>query len=372
MKIAFIGQKGIPTIHGGGVERHVENLAVSLVKLGHEAIVYTRHSYTDKSLKEFKGVKLINLPSIPSKNLDAISHTFLACLNVIFKKVDVVHFHSIGPSSLIWLVKLFKPRTPVIATFHSQCYHNNKWGWFARNYLKFGEYICCTKSDRLITVSKYLAGHVKEKYQRDNVSYIPNGVNMPELVEPKEIKEKWGLDKNSYILYLGRLVRNKGIEYLIEAYKQLQTDKKLIIAGEGDFEEDLKAMAKDNKNIIFTGNQFGRSWAELYSNNYFFVQPSEAEGLSLALLEAMSYQNACLVSDIDANLEVVQDQGFSFKNRDINDLRDKMKELLNDEHKVFENKAKMLKRVKEEYVWDGIVLRILDLYQEVINKKKSK
>ena len=369
MKIALIGQKGIPVSHGGGVEKHVENLAVRLSELGHEVLVYTRHSYTDKRLKEYKGVKLINLPSIPTKNLDAISHTFFAAVDVIFRKVDIVHFHSIGPSSLIWLVKLFKPRTPVIATFHSQCYHNEKWGFFAKNYLRFGEYMACVKADKVITVSKALAAHVKAKYPTAKVEYIPNGVNIPQLLEAREITAKWGLTKDNYILSVGRLVHNKGLEYLIAAYKQMKTDRKLVITGEGLMRAELETLAAGHPNIIFTGNQIGQVLDELFSNAYLFVQPSESEGLSLALLEAMSYKDACLVSDIPANLEAAGQVGFTFKSCDIADLAVKLQGLLDDPIRVAAGKELMFKKVVQEYNWSAIVDKIVKLYEEAIKVK---
>ncbi len=370
MKIALIGQKGIPVNRGGGVERHVENLAISLANLGHEVYVYTRRNYTDRHLVNYQGVHLISLPSLSSKNLDAISHTFLACLDLIFKRkvkqVDVIHFHSIGPSSLIWLIKLFKPKTPIVATFHSQCYFNSKWGFLAKTYLKFGEWMI-TKADKLITVSKALSVYVKNKYPQARPEYIPNGVNMPSILEASEITQNWGLTKNNYILNVGRLVSNKGVEYLISAYQNLATDKKLVIVGDGSMETELKELAKNNANIIFVGNQSGQVLAELYSNAYLFIQPSEAEGLSLALLEAMSYKLACLVSDIPANSEVVGARGLTFKNKDISDLQNKLQDLLLNNNKIVDNQELMLAKVQADYNWPTIVDRIVGLYQELTN-----
>ncbi len=164
MKIAIIGQKGIPAV-SGGVETHVEELATRLVKNGNEVLAYTRPNYTDRNLKEYKGVKLISLPSISSKNLDAIVHTFLSVLHVVFieRKVDLVHFHSIGPSSLLWLVKILKPTTPVVATFHTQCYVHKKWGRFAQMYLKLGEFVCNKVADEVIVISKTLQQYAQKK-----------------------------------------------------------------------------------------------------------------------------------------------------------------------------------------------------------------
>ncbi len=368
MKIYLVGQKGLPAV-SGGVETHVNNLAVKLVGLGHEVFAYTRYNYTDKNLKEYMGVKLISLPSIPGKNFDAISHTFFACLDFIFKarKADVIHFHSIGPSSLIWMIKLFRPRVKVVFTFHSQCYFNTKWGKFAKFYLNIGERIGCKMADEVIVISKNLKKYVEEKYNRDIV-YIPNGVNTLDPLPAEIIKEKWGLEKGSYILSVGRLVRNKGLEYLVEAYKNLDTDKKLVITGDGNFQDELIKLADDHKNIIFTGNQTGQVLEELYSNAAIFIQPSEAEGLSIALLEATSYKLPILISDIPANKEVVENNGIVFENKNSKDLELKLNEFLQDTNNpaIDKNVKVLYNKIVSQYNWNDIAIQTVNIYKKVL------
>ncbi len=373
MKIAIIGQKGIPAI-SGGVETHVEELAKRLVRAGHEVVAYTRHNYTDKNLKSYEGVRLVGLPSISTKNLDAIVHTFLAALHVCFveRRVDVIHFHSIGPSSLLWLVKLLKPLTPVIATFHTQCYIHKKWGGFARAYLKFGERVANKVADEVIAISRTLQGYAREKY-RNQAVYIPNGVARAELKEADIIK-KWGLVKDGYLVSVCRLVRHKGIHYMIEAYKQLETDKKLVIVGDGsytdDYVDELKTLAAGNENIVFTGLQSGDALRELYSNSYLFLQASESEGLSIALLEAMSYGQAVLVSDIPENKEAVEEAGFYFRNKDVASLRAELAKLLADKALVDSKKEQGLARVRENYDWDMIVRETVLVYDRALANKQ--
>jgi len=373
MKIFFIGQKGIPSV-SGGVEKHVEDLSTRLVKAGHEVYAYTRFNYSGQDLKEYKGVKLISLPNINSKHLSAISQTFMACLNLIFKqKPDVIHFHSIGPSSLIWLIKLFKPKTPVIATFHTKCYYHKKWGSFARWFLRLSEKACCLFSDELITVSKSLKEYTDKKYKRLSY-YIPNGVNANGNYEAEIIK-KWGLEKDNYIVSVSRLVRHKGIQYLIKAYKNIETNKKLVIVGDSahtdNYVKELKELAKGNPNIIFTGNQSGKALSELFSNAYLFVQPSESEGLSIALLEAMSFGKAVLVSDILENKEATGGIGFSFKNKEIKDLEKKLKYLIENFRLVNEKANESRERVKKHYNWENIVREILVIYNKAIIDKQA-
>jgi len=372
MKIGFIGQKGIPAI-SGGVERHVDDLSSELVKQGHEVYVYARRGYTDKNLKEYKGVSIINLPSIRTKHLDAISHTFLACLDIIFRRdFDVVHFHSIGPSSLIWLIKIFKPKTPVVATFHTQCYYHKKWGVLAKMSLKMGEAICCRLADKVVTVSKTLKEYAKTKYGVDAV-YLPNGVYLPSKLDARIIKEKWNLEKNSYFLIVSRLISHKGIHFAIKAFNDLDTDKKLVIVGDGSFTDDyvleLKRLASDNKDVIFTGLQSGDALVELFSNAFMFIQPSESEGLSIALLEAMSHGLPILVSDIKENKEAIGETALTFENKNVDDLREKMKLVLNSPDILKEYGVLAKTRVQDEYNWKNITNSLLEVYKDLLNKK---
>ena len=370
MRIFFIGQKGIPS-KSGGVEKHVEELSARLAKQGHEVFVYTRPNYTKPGLKKYKGVNLISLPNIATKHLDAISHTFMACIDVLFRKADVVHFHSIGPSSLLWIVKILKPGTSVIATFHARCYFHKKWGVFARSFLKFGEYIVCNWTDRTITVSRGLNKYVEDTYNRET-AYIPNGVELPECIQPRLIK-KWGLKKNGYVLAVSRLVRHKGLHTLISAYNQIETDKKLVIVGGGVFTDDyvveLKKLAGDNKNIIFTGQQSGRALKELFTNAHFFVQPSESEGLSIAILEAMSYKKAVLASDIKENKEAIGKTGIIFKVNDIDSLKRKLQFVLRKPALIQEKGKLGRKRVEKFYNWADITHEVAAVYRAAAAEK---
>ncbi|MFH1233839.1 MAG: glycosyltransferase family 4 protein [Patescibacteria group bacterium] len=370
MNIYFIGQKGIPAKFGG-VETHVEELATRLVKAGHQVYAYTRPNYTDPKLKKFKGVNLISLPTIATKHLDAIAHTFIACLDLIKRDVDIIHFHSIGPSSLIWLVKILNPGVPVVATFHTRCYEHQKWGSLAKLYLKFGEKVLCSQSDRVISISQSLVGYVEKKY-KVVADYIPNGVALSKNFPAQKIK-KLGLKKDNYILTVSRLIRHKGIHYLIKAYRQIKTDKKLVIVGDGcytdDYVRELKSLADGCDSIIFTGSQTDRILAELFSNAYLFVQPSESEGLSIALLEAMSYGKCSLVSDIPENIEAIGNNNITFKNKSINSLKNKLIHLLNNPLLVKKYGEKLKARVKKSYNWENIASQTVKVYEQAIESK---
>jgi len=378
MKIAYIGQKGIPT-KTGGVERYVEEVATRMAKRGHEVFVYARNNYTDKNLREFEGVKIIHLPSIPTKNLDAISHTFLATMHSLFQNYDAIHYHSIGPTSLSFIPKLFSKKTVVIATFQCQDYFHKKWGALARAYLRFSEKVTCTVPDKTIAVTEDLRSYAQRKYQK-NLTLIPNGAEIRFNVNDEALLE-WNLEKEGYIFSASRLIRHKGIHYLINAFNQLceknlNQDKKLVIAGDGAFTDDyvseLKNLAKDNKNIIFTGTVSGEKLEQLFSHCALFVQPSESEGMSLALLEAMGYGKPILISNISENVSVLRGSGFVFENKNEKDLEGKLLDILNNPEVVKKAGEESQKVAKEFYDWDKIVTQIENLYRLAQSDKTKK
>jgi len=370
MRIAFIGQKGWPA-KTGGIERHVEGLVTKLIQAGHEVFVYGQSGYNRRNLVKDKNLILINIPSLPLKNFEAIIRTFLSIIDLCFRKIDIIHFQSIGPASLLPLVKILKPRTPVVFTFHCQDYHHQKWGVFARFYLKLGEKIGNRFADQVITISQELTEYTRNNYHNDP-AYIPNGVFIPEKSEAKEISARWNLQPGSYILWVGRLVRHKGVQYLLKAYQEIKTDKKLVIVGAGSYTDDyvkeLYELAQDDERIIFTGNQAGATLNELFSNAYLLVQPSESEGLSIALLEAMSYGLPCIISDIPANQEAMSGTGLTFKTKDYQDLKLKLERLLAEPDEAKELGAKALARVRQEYSWDDISQQTIKIYERLANR----
>lgn len=336
IKISMIGQKGIAA-KDGGVERHVEELAQRLAGDSFHVTVYARSTYMQSS-DDYNGIKIKIIKTFESKSLDAIVYSFKAAVAALFAKTDIFHFHALGPSSMCFLPRLFGKK--VVCTVHGLDWQREKWGKLGKLYLKFGEHILGKCSKKIITVSEPLRRYFIEKYKRspDDVIFIPNGVNAAVFKEPELIKS-FGLSKNSYILFLARLTPEKGVHYLIEAYKKMQTDIKLVIAGDGSFTDtyvsEIKASAKDIPSIIFTGNVSGDLLYELFSNCRLFVLPSTIEGMPIALLEAMSYGNHCIVSDIDANLAVIENgvYGDSFENKNPDDLRQKIEAALSDENR---------------------------------------
>lgn len=376
MRIAFIGQKGVPA-KSGTIEKHVERLATRMAKEGHEVFVYVRPHYTDPKLKAWKGVHLIHLPSLHSKNLDAISHTILSTVHALFSGYDIIHYHGIGPSSLLFIPKMLLRKVRIVSTFHCQDYFHKKWSWFARMYLRFGEYITCRIPDRTIVVSRELQQYVRRRYRR-LAEFVPNGAEAGRT-ENSSFLPTVGLREKRYVLSVGRLVGYKGVHYLIKAFLELEdtnslpNNTKLVIVGASaatpEYEKYLRLMAKGRENILFLGERFNMELEQLFSHAAVFVQPSEAEGASLALLEALGHGVPTIASNIRANADILGNAGLLFENKKVADLREKLAYLLNrpEDAAVFGDRGERL--IRSKYSWDALADRTLSIYGEIISAR---
>ncbi|MCG2808884.1 MAG: glycosyltransferase family 4 protein [Candidatus Portnoybacteria bacterium] len=360
MKIAMIGQKGIPTLFGG-IERHVEKISCSLAReKNREVFVYARSYYTPKKTKKFKGVNIIHLPSIQTKHLDAISHIFLASWHAVFKiRADVIHYHGVGPALCLWIPKLFKPSAKVVFTLHCHDYFHKKWGSAARFFLRFGEMIGCLLADEVIAVSEEIQEYIAKTYKRKS-SFIPHGVDEEEKIPANLIVRKWGLKKDGYILAVSRLIPHKGIHYLIEAYQKIKTDKKLVIVGPSfytrDYKNELAQRAKNDTRIIFLDAQQGKILKELFSNACLFINPSEQEGLPVTVLEAASFGVPILLSDIKIHKKMLGDNVFLFRNKSVKNLAEEMEKILGEQKTPLKKSRQAKNYLKNNYdSWAGIV-----------------
>jgi glycosyltransferase involved in cell wall biosynthesis len=359
----MLGVKGIP--HTGGIENVVEQLGTRLVKKGHEVIVYVRPHYTPRHLKEYRGMTLIHLPSIHTKHLDAVTHTSLASLHVAWLGADVVHIHSIGLSILAPITRAWGIKTVVQS--HGLDWQRDKWGKLAKTCLRLTDYTTVFFPNVTTVVSQKMQKYYQDRFGR-KVTYIPNGVSDLAKADPQKICD-FGLHGDDYILFASRLVPEKGCHYLLEAYRQLGNPaKKLVIAGDANYGDHYVADLKkrESENILFLGFVKGRLFEELMSNAYIYVLPSEIEGLSTGLLEAMSYGNCVLISDIEENIEVVGESGVSFTSGNIQDLRDKLAYLLACKDIVEKHKDKARAHVLSYYNWDNVADQYEALYGSLV------
>ncbi len=379
MRIAMIGQKGIPCT-GGGVERHVEELSRLLVRAGHEVLVYTRPRYTDKKRARYHGVTLKSLPSLPTKHLDALSHSLICTFHAMRQGVDIIHYHGIGPSLCAPIPRAFAPHIKVIGTFHSQDWRHQKWGLFARFILRLGAWTMTHVPHITIAVSREISELIFQRTGR-RVPYIPTGVMLHKKKPSLKLLESFHLQRGRYLLVVSRFVRHKSITDAIGAFISLKTRfpkdarisrMKLALVGGGAFTDDyvneIKARAVKRDDIVLTGYQKGNILHALYAHACAFLQPSISEGKSIALLEAMSWGLPIIAADIPETREVLvparrKASGVLYAPRNIEKLAHAMHTLITQRRHAQHLGAQAHREVAATYNWDTIIYDIIALYE---------
>lgn len=372
LKIAYIGQKGLENVIGG-VETHVRELSARAVQAGYEVTVYAR-PYTIKSpVKYMRGVVVRRLLSLHTKHWDTISHVFLATWHAIFSKVDIIHYHGVGPSLLSFIPRIFAPQIRVITTFHSIDREHAKWGILARLVLRLGEWTACYFSHNTITVSQELSCYCRKHYHKRTVT-IYNGIADPKHATAELIKSVFGLACDQYILVLSRLIKHKNIHLIIKAFKNIKTDLRLVIVGEGAFTryyvEALKKYAQGDSRIVFTGACQGRVLQELMSNCLFYINASDSEGCPTTALELMSYGKLPLVADSKINREVLGKRGHYFIGDDVADLQQKIEWLLSEKKYLHRQQQDLVEYALKTYHWDNLAPRIFNLYDQAEGRSR--
>ncbi len=363
MKIAFVGLKGVPAKFGG-IERHGEELGWRLAKKGHSIIVYSRHHYNYFS-GIYRNMRIISLPAIREKHTEMISHTFLSLFDLLDKNMDIIHIHGVDPALISFIPRL---KTKVVVTSHDRAYRREKWGPVAKSFSRLAERAFIVFPHKRIAVSKTLQKYYEEKYNCE-IKYIPNGVDIPEEEGCKELA-KFGLTRGNYFLFVGRIVPTKGCDTLVEAFKKVKTDKKLVFAGGSSYTDNYveKLRKKADDRVFFLGYRYGKELAQLYANAYCFIIPSEVEGLAITLLEAMSYRRCVIYSDIPENVEAASDVGIPFRNKDINDLADKINFAVQNPSLCQKLGLKAQERVRYEYNWDRIADETEAIYKNLLRE----
>ena len=368
MRIVVLGTRGFPDVQGG-VEKHCEELYPRLASLGVEVIVITRKSYIKEKRDSFKGVKFVHLFSPKLKSFEAISHTFLASLKLRKLKPDIVHVHSIGPSLLIPLIKLFGYN--VVMTHHGPDYMRKKWGIAAKFALRLGERNAMKYSDKVIVIAEWIQGYIKKKYKRSSY-FIPNGVTLMDIkahdMGNSLIFKKFDIKPGKYIFTAARFVPEKGLDDLINAYGLIGSPQfKLVIAGGADHEtgysRELKNLAHKTEGVTLTGTLYKEDIFKLYANAGLFVLPSYYEGFPISLLEALSFGAPVLVSDIAAHKEILLPDFRYFRIGNVQELSKKIVECV--QKGIDENeKKKYIDLIKTYYNWDIIAEKTLSVYKE--------
>lgn len=368
MKIVVIGTRGIPGIPGG-VETHCEELYPRVAAMGNDVTVIRRSCYVKNgnAAKEYRGVRLCDVYAPKKKSLEAIVHTFLAVVRARFMNPDLLHVHAIGPSLMVPFARLLGMK--VVMTNHGPDYDRDKWGKLAKRMLKAGEWAGTKFSNRVIVISKVIAGILDSRYGRKDTDLIFNGVTVPVKSKETDYIETLGLTPGHYILAVGRFVREKGFHDLIEAFAgQGYKNMKLVIAGDADhadeYSEGLKRQAAD-AGVVLTGYIKGEKLNQVMTNAALFVLPSYHEGLPIALLEAMSYDLDVVASDIPANRIDELNEGDFFHAGDVADLQKVISRKLKEQ-------CKCRRYDLSRYDWDSIAAGTVEVYRQITGNDKNR
>ena len=366
MKIFVTGTRGIPDIPGG-VEKHCQELFPRIAARGHDVLLATRSSYVTQKIDVWHGVKLIGCFAPRIKSFEAIVHTLISLVKARESSPDVVHIHA-APCLLTPLARVMGFK--VVVTIHGPEYNRKKWGPVAKCVLRLGEKLGGLYANEVIVISSVIRHIILKKCNRET-NLIYNGVS----IQPRSMKSDFltelGAEPQKYILAVARFVPEKGLHDLIDAFKTMNSDCKLVIAGDADHETEysktLRQMAAENDRIILTGYITGEPLNQVYSHARLFVLPSYHEGLPISLLEAMSYGLPVLASDIPANKEVGLSAERYFRCGDVNDLKKKMKVLL-EKGLSKEEREEMRNQITEKYNWDRIAEQTIGVYEKALNK----
>jgi glycosyltransferase involved in cell wall biosynthesis len=373
MRVAFIGSRGVPATFGG-IEHHVEEVGRRLAARGHDVTVYCRANYVPEGHTEHLGMRLVRLPTVSSKRLDAIVHSALSTARALGHRYDVVHFHALGPG-LMTPVTRYGSSARVVQTVHGLDDQRGKWGSGASAVLRGGAWLSARVPDATVVVSRALADHYRTRYGRET-TYIPNGVEAPTCMPPpREISARFGLQGGDYLLFVGRLVPEKAPDLLLRAFRRVTGDARLVIAGGSSFTDrftdEIGALAARDARVAMPGYVYGETLAELYANAAAFVLPSYVEGLPLTLLEAASYGTPIVASAIGPHLEVIGTDGPGrclVPPGDEDALVAALQQAVDAGAKARAGAAELRERVLAEYSWDRAVDAIEGLYGRLVGE----
>jgi glycosyltransferase involved in cell wall biosynthesis len=370
LRIAMIGQKGLPATFGG-IEHHVEELGSRIAARGHEVTVFCRTNYGDGRRQHHRGMRLVELPTVGTKHLDAIVHSALATAVALRDDYDILHYHAIGPGALAALPRVAS-RAKVVLTLHGLDDERAKWGRLARLVLRTAGWVSAHAPNAIIAVSRDLQRHYREVRSRQTL-YIPNGVSTQELGPADPILDRFGLQAGDYLLFVGRLVPEKAPDLLVRAFRQVPGDHRLVLVGGSSFTssytEQIRRLAAEDARVTLTGYLFGAELGALYRNAAAFVLPSLLEGLPLTLLEAAAYGTPIVASDIPPHVEVLGESrpgGRLVPVGDERQLAHQLAEVLADREGERRGTAALRERVLQAYSWDAAAEATERVYRLVL------
>ena len=366
LRIAILGTRGLPP-HYGGRETAADEIGRRLVARGHDVVVYCRNYNSPRPRpRRYFGMRLVHLPSFRAKNLDTPFHVALSLVHLLLReRAPIVVLSGSGTAFAIPILHLFGRRT--VMWVDGKAWTRGKWGRLARWYLKRSAAFGVRHSDAIVTDTPLAHRFYLKEMGRDT-TYIPYGANI-ETVEGTDTLERLGLTPGDYVLFVGRLVPEKGVQYLIEAFEGVQTKRKLVIVGDDPYNPDFVEKLKQTRDsrILFPGYVFGEGFRQLMRHCRLYVQPSDVEGTSPVLLSAMAYGRPVVVNGIPENLHTIGDAGLSFPPGDVQALRGILQAILEDDGKLEEMGRKGVERIRTHYDWDGISEQFERLFRGLLS-----
>ena len=366
LHIAFIGGRGVIGKYSG-IETCYEETGARLAEMGHQVAAYCRSYFTPKTT-HCHGIRIVRLPTIRTKHLETLVHTLLSTIHACFSNCDVVHYYTLGPSLFSFLPRLFGKKT--VVSVQGLDWRRKKWGRIAQNALKFCEWTSARLPNTTVVVSRALQGHYRSRYAK-RCAYVPNGTRIRERLSGNYL-ESIGLQPNGYALFLGRFSPEKNCDLLIEAFEKLDTSMKLVLAGGSSHTDDYVAGLRQHQSerIRILDWVCGDELEEVLTNAALFVLPSDLEGLSLALLDAMGAGVCVLASDAPENVEAIGDTGFTFRRGDVDDLQ-RMLTLLLSDSVLRENIGRRAQtRIRREYLWEGVAREMNVVYSSLFERSQ--
>ena len=351
MRIAILGTRGIPANYGG-FETFAEHLSTRLAARGHDVTVYCRAHYVSPRELEFQGVKLKVLPTIRHKYFDTVVHTFLSALHAVPKRYDVALICNAANAPFASILRL--AGTPVALNVDGLEHKRKKWNSIARNYYLMAERLATILPTETVTDARVIQEYYLARYGAAS-TMIAYGAEVERRPDP--LVRRWRVEPNRYVLYVSRLEPENNAHLVIDAFKRVRTAHKLLIVGDApyarEYINDLKARARRDRRIIFTGFVFGRDYRALQQNAYCYIHATEVGGTHPALLEAMGFGNCVLTLAAPENIEAIGDAGIAYT--DENDLAEKLQRVLRDGSLVHSYRNRAQTRVLENYDWDYVV-----------------
>ncbi len=365
-RLLFAGIRGIPANYSG-FETFVQEVAVRLAKMGWNTAVFCRPHFYKIKQRYYRGVRLIYLSSIKSKSLETLSHTFMTFLYLLFNPVKTkwIYFCGVGNAPLLPLFRMLGYKT--LINVDGKDWEREKWGRFARWYLRISEKLSVWFSSIIIADSTTIYKRYKNDYNAENIVYVPYGANIRERKRYSDTLERYGLEKNKYILFVSRLEPENRAHLLIESYKMIKTDMPLVIVGDAPYATDYKRRLKEMSsgyNILFTGYLTGNDYLDISANAYLFALPSHIDGTRPVLLDQMAMGNGVVVSDIPVNREVTGGCAFFFNKDDPQSLKNAVEDALLNPDKIMKFQKCLIDRIKNIYNWE----RIVSIYEDILRR----